>query len=373
MVRSYLEKIRARATGVRTGIQRQGGQAETLSTRLGGKRRLALVVVFAVLACMVLSVAANMYRLRTAAPSAAFATHTNFGDPKTHLPYPAGEGNATTTESSAASHAYQAPQTGGADARDGQPTGGTGQNGQAAPQKQAWDRMIIRTATLQIKVKDVGSSLDKARELASTNGGFVSASDSHVEGDYTVATLTIQVPARQFDDIMTGLRKIATQPIGENVSSSDVTEEYTDLGSQLRNLQATETRISALMSKAEKIEDILTLDRELRQIQGEIEQVQGRLNYLGKRSEMSSITLTLYPEVAPVEQLKTTDEGWNPGRIVQQAWDASLEMLSGIATVAITVAVFMWWAVPLLLIAAWLALRPRRNTRPTSTPTPDAA
>ncbi len=53
----------------------------------------------------------------------------------------------------------------------------------------------------------------------------------------------------------------------------------------------------------------------------------------------------------------------------------SLEMLSNVATVAITVAVFMWWAVPLLLLVLWLALRPRRDipSGSTSTPTPDAA
>jgi hypothetical protein len=234
------------------------------------------------------------------------------------------------------------------------------------PQPPDWDRMIIRTATLQMRVKDVQASLDQVRSLAGAHGGYVSQSDSHQEGDYTVSSLTIQVPAREFDSVISSIHKITGKTISENVSSSDVTDEYTDLQSQLRNLQATESRMLALMQKATTIEDTLSLDRELRQIQGQIEQIQGRINFLGKRSEMSSITVSLYPDALPEEPVPATTTGWNPGEIAARAWNASLELLAGVGTFLITVAVFMWWAVPLLLLAAWLAVRPRRPI--TSTP-----
>ncbi len=234
-----------------------------------------------------------------------------------------------------------------------------------------WDRMIIRTATLQLTVKDVGASLDQVRSLADANAGYVSGSDSRVENDYTVATITMQVPARQFDAVMSKLRAIGIKVTQENVTSSDVTEEYTDLQSQLRNLQATEARMLALQQKADKLEDILTLDRELRQVQGDIEKIQGRTNFLSKRSEMSTITISLYPEIAAPPPVKAAAEGWNPGEIAAQAWNSSLQLLSGVVGAAITVAVFMWWAVPLLLLALWLAVRPGRRTTPNN-PTAEA-
>jgi hypothetical protein len=245
--------------------------------------------------------------------------------------------------------------------------------GQPGEQAQPWDRMIIRTGTLQLKVKDVSNALNEVRSLAGGHGGYISQSDSRQEGDYTVATITLQVPAREFDNVVSKLRQVGVKTLSENVSSSDVTEEYTDLQSQLRNLQATETRMLALQAKAVELEDILTLDRELRQIQGEIERIQGRVNFLSKRSEMSTLTVSLYPEIAPVEPMTVTEEGWDPARTAAEAWNASLDMLSDVANVLIRVAVFMWWAVPLLLLATWLALRPRKRQATPAAPAGEAS
>jgi hypothetical protein len=249
-------------------------------------------------------------------------------------------------------------------------TGGAGQPGEQA---QPWDRMIIRTGTLQLKVKDVSNALNEVRSLAGGHGGYISQSDSRQEGDYTVATITLQVPAREFDNVVSKLRQVGVKTLSENVSSSDVTEEYTDLQSQLRNLQATETRMLALQAKAVELEDVLTLDRELRQIQGEIERIQGRVNFLSKRSEMSTLTVSLYPEIAPIEPMTVTEEGWDPARTAAEAWNASLDMLSDVANVLIRVAVFMWWAVPLLLLATWLAIRPRKRQATPAAPAGEAS
>lgn len=241
-------------------------------------------------------------------------------------------------------------------------TGGTGAANTQA--NKDWDRMIIRTATLQLKVKDVAASIDQVRTLAGAHAGYVTQSDSHQEGDTTVASITMQVPADQFDAAISQLRKAGIKVLNEQVSTSDVTEEYTDLNSQLRNLQATEQRILALTQKADKIEDILTLDRELRQIQSEIERIQGRVNFLSKRTQMSTITVSLYPDIPAVEPLtKQTAESWDPAGIASHAWNSSLELLANVGTLVITVAVFLWWTLPLLLII-WLLSRRYRRTLP---------
>jgi hypothetical protein len=249
-----------------------------------------------------------------------------------------------------------------------------GGTAQTQAQTQPWDRKIIRTATLQLTVKDVSQAVDKVQTLASLHGGLVFQEDSHQEGDFTVASITIQVPSQEFDKIMPELKKLdgLVKKVGQSaVSSSDVTEEYTDLQSQLRNLQATETRLLALQQKAEQLTDILALDQQLRQIQGDIERIQGRLNFLTKRSDMSSITVSLLPETLPIAQTEPEPAtGWQPGEIALKAWNASLDMLASVATVLITIAVFMWWAAPLVLVLAWIALRARR--RPATPMTPPA-
>jgi len=358
-VNRYLDRLKSIQTRRRNSARSTGAP----KTGMRPSRKVSLLIVVSVLACMALTMFSTLARRNN-----SMALTSGEGPMVSGFMQTDGTMNAYDM----AAQPQSAPAL-ESDAKN-ESTTGSSAKGPAAPAAQNWDRMIIRTATLQLKVKDVPESLDRVRALATTHDGYIASSDSRLEGEYTVATLTLQVPAAQFDDAMTELRKVGVKAIGENVSSSDVTEEFTDLQSQLKNLQATEGRIQALMGRAERIEDILTLDRELRQIQSEIERIMGRTNYLSKRAEMSSITVTLYPEVAVVEPVKVTEEGWNPGKIASEAWNASLEMLSNIATVAITVAVFMWWAVPLLLLALWLALRPRRDipSGSTSTPTPDA-
>lgn len=227
--------------------------------------------------------------------------------------------------------------------------------------QQAWDRMIIRTAAVGLTVKDVLSSVERIGSLASLHGGYVFASESHEYGDYTYATVTIHVPAQEFDQIMPGLRKLDGQVekvTNENVTSTDVTEGYTDLQSQLRNLQATETRLLDLQTKAETLTDVLAVDRELRTVQGDIERIQGRINYLDKRTSMSTITLELSPVAAPAPKPQS---GWQPFEAAEEAWNGSLDMLGRVGTGLIMVSVFLWWAVPFALLAVWVVARVRRK------------
>jgi hypothetical protein len=61
------------------------------------------------------------------------------------------------------------------------------------------------------------------------------------------------VPGEEFEQVLPELRSLGgrvKKVLAENISGQDVTEEYTDLQSQLRNLQATETRLLQLYEKA---------------------------------------------------------------------------------------------------------------------------
>lgn len=287
-----------------------------------------------------------------------------------YLPSVAGTRLSTSNENvpAAPTAAASAPQynstasssTGSGKAADQAPAASSGASGTTNTTAAQWDRMLIRTASLQLTVTDVGTGVDKVIGLATLHGGHVVQMDSHLSGDYTISSVTIQVPTEEFDKILPELQKLDGQVkkvVSENVSSQDVTDEYTDLQSQLRNLQATEARMLALQQKADKLDDILTLDRELRQVQGEIEQITGRTNYLSKSSAMSQITVGLQPAGVPgAENPPQPAEGWDPGAIAAQAWNASLDLLSKMATVLITIVVFLWWAVPLALVA-WLFFR----------------
>ena len=73
--------------------------------------------------------------------------------------------------------------------------------------------------------------------------------------------------------------------------------------------------------------------------------MQGRIKYLDQRSAYSQITLNIQPVTSPPPPRPT----WDPGDVVERAWDASLAVLQVMATAIISAVVFGWWLAPVLL------------------------
>ena len=155
------------------------------------------------------------------------------------------------------------------------------------------DRMIIRTANMQLVVDDVRDTIDKITQLAQDREGYVVNSSSWKEGERVVGQITIRVPSADFNYAMSVLRSMAVEVNSETTSAQDVTEEYVDLEAQLRTMEATEAQLLKLMEKAVKVEDILSVQRELSRVQQDIERVKGRMQYLERTSAMSLIQVLL--------------------------------------------------------------------------------
>ena len=154
-------------------------------------------------------------------------------------------------------------------------------------------RMIVRTAEIALVVKDVAATLDRVADLAAGLGGYVVSSKQWKEEERLVGIITIRVPAEDFAGAMETLRGLAADVTHEETLAKDVTEEYVDLSAKLRNLEATEEQLLRLMEKAEKVEDILNIQRELSRTRGEIEQTKGRMQYLERTSATSLIRVQL--------------------------------------------------------------------------------
>jgi hypothetical protein len=116
-----------------------------------------------------------------------------------------------------------------------------------------------------------------------------------------------------------------------------VTEEYTNLEAQLRNLEATETELLALLTEVRenrgKAEEILAIYDKLTQIRSQIEQLKGRQQYLATMSAMATITVEVQPKAAPVSP--TTEVEWSPLVTLSRAWRALLVALKGLYNVLV--------------------------------------
>jgi hypothetical protein len=223
--------------------------------------------------------------------------------------------------------------------------------------------MVIRTAQLSVEVQDIEGALAQARSIAAKSGGFVSASNTHFEqpdgqSNRMVADLTLTVRSDSADSAVSELRALG-KVTSENSGSQDVTEEYVDLDSNLRNLQASESAILKLMDRATQIQDVLSLQRELTNVRGQIERIQGRMNYLRNRTDMATINLSLrLPAASPTS---STTGAWDPLAAAARGWQTSLNLLRGAADVVIVALAFSWWLMPFVGVGAylWIHRRPR--------------
>ena len=154
----------------------------------------------------------------------------------------------------------------------------------------AQQRIIIRTVDMQLTVSDVAAAVDQVAALAGRSGGWVVSSDrSARHGGY----ISIRVPAGSLDSAVVRLRELALEVESEISTSQDVTDEYVDIQSRLKGLRATEDRLLEIMQQADKVEDALSVQLELSNLQTRIEQIEGRIKYLEQTSAYSLINIYL--------------------------------------------------------------------------------
>uniref|UniRef100_UPI004047F24F DUF4349 domain-containing protein n=1 Tax=Roseivirga sp. TaxID=1964215 RepID=UPI004047F24F len=136
------------------------------------------------------------------------------------------------------------------------------------------------------------------------------------------SNFTIRVPSSNFDQLFEALKPLAKKIENQSINLQDVTEQFIDVESRIKNRKALEDRYRELLKQAKNINDILTIERQLNQIRSEIESQEGRLKYLNDQVDMSTIQLNAF-EIKPFvyepeptdgfgqQILKSLSDGWN--------------------------------------------------------------
>jgi len=206
-------------------------------------------------------------------------------------------------------------------------------------------RKIIKNAQLWLTVEKVDTAVDRVTGIVGDVRGYITSSRTFSEGGLKAATITVAVPVDRFEEVLQRLRGIALKVEQENASGQDVSDEYVDLESQLRNLQATAERIRDFLKRAQTVEEALKVNQQLSQVEKEIETIKGKLNYLSGRSTFSTITVELRepkptPTPTPVPMVALpmptpTPTVWNPGRTVNQAVETQTALLRALTDLLI--------------------------------------
>jgi hypothetical protein len=154
---------------------------------------------------------------------------------------------------------------------------------EAPPQK---DRLLIRTGVLVVRSGNPAEVGARAVELVGAAGGYVIQQEND--------TYVFRVPAEKFDEVLAALGALGAV-VHRRVDAQDVTEEVQDLELRLRNAKALRDRYEELLKRAEKVEDVLRVQKELSAVTETIERLEGQLKARMTDVKMSRITLKLEP------------------------------------------------------------------------------
>lgn len=155
---------------------------------------------------------------------------------------------------------------------------------------------IVKTASLSLGIAH-GSFDDKAGEahaIADAYGGFVVESFASQGSDKRIAegSLVLRIPAESYDVALSRLRGLGkVQHIEE--SGQDVSGEFVDLNARLRQLRAVEAQLLELLQRADDVPAALAVQNQLSQVQLDLEQARGRLQYLENRVAFATISLSM--------------------------------------------------------------------------------
>jgi len=264
----------------------------------------------------------------------------------------------------------------------GEPAGGVAGAPGAQPPAQATagpsvpsndpSRKIIKDATLSLEVPSVDLALSRVNGIAAQSGGYIlETRTDYIQANQKQALIKLAVPVDQFEAALQRLREGANRIISEQASGVDATQEYVDVQSQIANLEATQARIRQFLDQAKTVEESLQVNARLTEIEGQISQLKGRLQFLAQRAAYSTITVQLQepppptpsPTITPTPTNATSVAiAWNPQKTTAQASATLITIIQVLATIAIWAAVVVLpLALPIVLVVAIVRFWRRRR------------
>jgi len=216
---------------------------------------------------------------------------------------------------------------------------------------------IVRDGTMRVRVEEdtFDGAFDRLVEVADRFGGTVLASDASTADDgSTSGTVTVRVPAEDFDDLL-----VAVGRVGEveqrSVTSEDVSDEYVDLEARLRHNQAQERFYLSLLDRAEDVDDAIAVQQRVEGIQQTIEQIEGRLRFLDERTSFSRLTVELF------EAGGAFQAGGAPEPSLARYWATARAALINVLGGALVIATV---ALPFVVVGAAVLVLVRRYAVP---------
>lgn len=249
------------------------------------------------------------------------------------------------------------------------PSSGLGTMSVQAPQKSrmesaeysagapAQDRMVVTDTWLSMKVEDVAQTLKDIHQLATENQGFMVSSHLDTPEESASGSISVRVQTSQLSNFLEQVKRLGIRVVSENVSGRDITDQYTNIEERLRLLTSTKTRFEQMLADATQVSDMLEVQRELLNLQTQIDQLEGRKRYLEESADYSLVTVYVATDELALPYVPA--QRWSAQVIFRQAVRSLVTTGRGLASLAIWAGVYS----PIWLTALGILLVVKKNKR----------
>jgi len=165
---------------------------------------------------------------------------------------------------------------------------------------------LIKEGHITFQTDDGWSTYERVRGWVNQHQGYIAGENQFSNAYRQEHQLTIKIPNHKFEDLMQILGIGVKAFDVRKVTVKDVGEAYTDLSVRLKNMEAKADRYRKLYQRANKIGEILEVDRNLNEVVLEIDRLKGKLRYLDSQVSFSTIHLTFYQEIASSKPIEKT-------------------------------------------------------------------
>jgi len=164
--------------------------------------------------------------------------------------------------------------------------------------KKTIEQKIIKTGDIRFETNDLGETYNQMIKAVKKHNAIIQNDTEGKDYGSVFRKIIVRVPSKNFDLFLSDISKGVAYFDNKEISSQDVTEEYIDIDARLKAKKVLESRYLELLKKANKVTEMLEIEKQLSAIREEIEAKEGQLRYMQSQISMSRITVEFYKTVA---------------------------------------------------------------------------
>ena len=160
------------------------------------------------------------------------------------------------------------------------------------------ERKIIKEGEICFETASLSDTRALIDKTVSDTKGYISKDNIFDYSNRIEHQIIIRVPADKFDLLLDKISQSASKLDSKNIRTLDVTEEFIDIEARIKTKKELEDRYKELLKQANKVDEILTIEKEIGALRTEIESIEGRLTYLKSKVSYSTLTVVFYEKTS---------------------------------------------------------------------------